>query len=237
MMVNQQTWGILVDLCWTSWFTSTPGFMVIRFSELVNGVCKSTNLTGGAPCGFKIKPTANPLMNYPSWLRSGYPQIVIIYIYTYMYMYMYLYMYIYMYMYMYMYVDMDMDMYLYMYMDMYMYMYVDMDIWIFWWWFDNTWALWINLSTKDNDGELYRNCLKTVRKGVGTVRTGLRIYRPYYSLCIRDSGFLLFEAVIEGMIVSVMVFVHGSSLHSSVGKHIGGRNTLDIGYIGYVLGG
>jgi hypothetical protein len=81
MMVNQQTWGILVDLCWTSWFTSTPGFMVIRFSELVNGVCKSTNLTGGAPCGFKIKPTANPLMNYPSWLRSGYPQIVIIYIY------------------------------------------------------------------------------------------------------------------------------------------------------------
>ena len=82
MMVNQQTWGILVNLCWTSWFTSTPGFMVIRFSELVNGVCKSTNLTGGAPCGFKIKPTANPLMNYPSWLRSGYPQIVIIYIYV-----------------------------------------------------------------------------------------------------------------------------------------------------------
>ena len=176
MMVNQQTWGILVNLCWTSWFTSTPGFMVIRFSELVNGVCKSTNLTGGAPCGFKIKPTANPLMNYPSWLRSGYPQIVIIYIYICMYMYMYMFMYKYMYMYMYMYVDMDMYMY--------------MDIWIFGYFGDdNTWTLWINLSTKDNDGELYRNGLKAVRKGVGTVRTGLRIYRPYYCLCIRGSGF------------------------------------------------
>jgi hypothetical protein len=129
MMVNQQTWGILVDLCWTSWFTSTPGFMVIRFSELVNGVCKSTNLTGGAPCGFKIKPTANPLMNYPSWLRSGYPQIVIIYIYVYVYVSVYVYLHVYVYVYVcgygYGYVSVYVYGYVYVYVCGYGYGYLD----------------------------------------------------------------------------------------------------------------